>query len=336
MGDRVKDRMSSHKRTTTTTQRLSFVWYPLIPLLYYLMMFVSGPYLRLLLVSYCLLLQPANAFAPIARTVAHPILPQPPPQESSTCLTSIASRGIEMANLLYDDTGTAFDAWEWTANLGAPAALVAGAVLVTLSETREELAPTKTDKNWIRVAKQMCRFLLLSSFGLEVVSIFVSTVTGSCLLSHGPQELAKKMVGYTSPLGLLHHHHEFEYLTIDIGFLQGLFHWLGAVALEILIPKKGERLSARKMNAFMASTLVTLCMWILAFYNNHIPFYGDYGTMLRRYVVLFFQRYIFGCFRPMSLLYVPAAAVSAVLGWRAFNSAPDLDGDEEEEAAITA
>jgi hypothetical protein len=241
-----------------------------------------------------------------------------------------------MANLLYDNTGTAFDAWEWTSNLGAPAALVAGAVLVTLSETREDLAPRKTDKNWIRVAKQMCRFLLLSSFGLEVVSIFVSTVTGSCLLSHGPQEVAKKMVGYTSPLALLRHHHEFEYLTIDIGFLQGLFHWLGAVALEILIPKKGERVSARKMNAFMASTLVTLCMWILAFYNNHIPFYGDYGTMLRRYVVLFFSRYIFGGFRPMSLLYVPAAAVSAVLGWRAFNSCPDLDGDDDEEEAAMA
>ena len=239
-----------------------------------------------------------------------------------------------MAGLLYDETSTAFDAWEWTANLGAPAALVAGAVLVTLSETREELAPRKTDKNWIRVAKQMCRFLLLSSFGLEVVSIFVSTVTGSCLLSHGAQEVAKKLVGYTSPLGLLHHHHEFEYLTIEIGFLQGLLHWLGAVALEIVIPKKGERLSARKMNGFMASILVTLCLWIIAFYNNHIPFYGDYGKMLRRYVVLFFSRYIFGGFRPMSLLYAPSAMISAILGYRAFNSAPDLDLDDEDITSV--
>ena len=69
--------------------------------------------------------------------------------------------------------------------LGAPAALVAGAVLVTLSETRERFAPKKTDQKWIRTAKQVTRFLLMSSFALEVVSIFVSTVTGTVLLSHG-------------------------------------------------------------------------------------------------------------------------------------------------------
>lgn len=48
---------------------------------------------------------------------------------------------IELSGLIYDSTSTAFDAWEWTANIGAPAALVAGAVLVTLSETREDSAP---------------------------------------------------------------------------------------------------------------------------------------------------------------------------------------------------
>jgi hypothetical protein len=200
---------------------------------------------------------------------------------------------------------------------------------VTLSETREDLAPRKTDRNWIRAAKQMCRFLLLTSFGLEVVSIFVSTVTGSSLLSHGPQTVVANAVGYTSPLGLLRHHHEFEYLTIEIGFLQGLFHWLGAVALEILIPKKNERLSARKMNGFMASCLFTLCLWILAFYNNHIPFYGDYGDMLRRYAFIFYRRF-FGTFRPMSLMYGPSALVSGVLGWRAFHSNPELDEDPED------
>lgn len=113
--------------------------------------------------------------------------------------------GIELSGLLYDSTDVAFNAWEWTANIGAPAALVAGAVLVTLSETREDLAPRKKDKNWVRVAKQGMRFLLLTSFALEVVSIFVSTMTGSVLLGHGP---AKKAVGYLSPLQLLHHHHE--------------------------------------------------------------------------------------------------------------------------------
>eukprot|EP00539_Tryblionella_compressa_P006031 CAMPEP_0178771894 /NCGR_PEP_ID=MMETSP0744-20121128/22224_1 /TAXON_ID=913974 /ORGANISM="Nitzschia punctata, Strain CCMP561" /LENGTH=51 /DNA_ID=CAMNT_0020428479 /DNA_START=48 /DNA_END=200 /DNA_ORIENTATION=- len=51
-------------------------------------------------------------------------------------------------------------------------------------------------------------------------------MTGGLLLGHGPQEAVKKMIGYQSPLALLHYHHEFEYLTTQICFLQGLFHWL--------------------------------------------------------------------------------------------------------------
>ena len=107
----------------------------------------------------------------------------------------------------------------------------------------------------------------MSSFALEVVSIFVSTVTGTVLLSHGAQ-VTKKMVGYVAPLELLHHHHEFEYLTIQIGFLQGLFNWLIAVALQQIIPKKEkETKSAQRMNKCMAG-IVTLCIWIQAFYNH--------------------------------------------------------------------
>lgn len=234
-------------------------------------------------------------------------------------------KGIELRNLLYDSTATAFDAWEWTANLGAPAALVAGAVLVTLSETRADMAPRRQDKHWVRLLKQSTRFLLLSSFALEVVSIFVSTMTGTVLLSHG-EAIASAAVGYTSPLELLHHHHEFEYLTIQLGFLQGLLHWLGAVALEFLVPKNNETVSARRMNQFMASSLVTLIFWIMAFYNHHLSFYSDYLSMVKRYVALFCGRYL-RKFRPMSLLYMPASLATAFLGWRAFNSEPDLDDD---------
>lgn len=107
----------------------------------------------------------------------------------------------------------------------------------------------------------------MSSFALEVVSIFVSTVTGTVLLSHGEQ-VAKKAIGYVAPLELLHHHHEFEYLTIQIGFLQGLFNWLVAVALEQIIPKENETKSAQRMNKCMASCIVTLCIWIQGFYNH--------------------------------------------------------------------
>ena len=81
---------------------------------------------------------------------------------------------------------------------------------MTLSENRakEELVLRKSDDFKTRLLKQSLRFLLLTAFGLEVVSIFVSTVTGSILLGHGEQTIIKKLIGYTSPLQLLHHHHE--------------------------------------------------------------------------------------------------------------------------------
>ena len=92
-----------------------------------------------------------------------PLVEAPKPHPSSLTQRSAGAKGgIELAGLLYDSTSTAFDAWEWTANLGAPAALVAGAVLVTLSETRESMQPKKSEKRWIRLAKQWFRFLIVS------------------------------------------------------------------------------------------------------------------------------------------------------------------------------
>jgi len=268
----------------------------------------------------------AEAFAPVRPSLA-PICAQCP--RSTTALNGLPGMGkIELAGLLYDSTSTAFDAWEWTACLGAPAALVAGAVLVTLSETRQDMAPKQSDKKWIRTIKQITRFLLMSSFALEVISIFVSTVTGTVLLSHG-EAPAAAAIGYTSPLGLLHHHFEFEYLTICVAFLQGLLHWLGAVALEIVVPKPGEGISSRRMNACLASCLATLSLWILAFYNHHLTFYGDYFGMVRRVLFLGTRQYL-GNWppRPMAILYVPSFCLSVVLAWRAFNTPPDLDPQE--------
>ena len=39
---------------------------------------------------------------------------------------------VEFRDVLYDDTSSAFDAWEWTSNMGAPAALIAAYVLHVL------------------------------------------------------------------------------------------------------------------------------------------------------------------------------------------------------------
>lgn len=242
----------------------------------------------------------------------------------SPALNAISTKGIELGGLLYDSCDTAASAWGWTTNLGAPAALVAGAVLVTLSETRTNMIPRKDDTKVIWRLKQCCRFLLLSSFALNVVCIFVGTVTGSVLLGHGEQIAKVAMVGYNSPLALLRHHHEFEYLTIQISFLQGLLNWLAAVVIDIIIAKKDETRSSRKMNKCLASWLISLMLWISAFYNNHLNFYADYASMLLRYIMLFTQKYV-TCWplRPMSFLYVPSFIVSGVLTWLAFSRSPD-------------
>eukprot|EP00934_Nitzschia_sp_Nitz4_P007320 Nitzschia sp. Nitz4//scaffold79_size90958//87558//90409//NITZ4_005042-RA/size90958-augustus-gene-0.180-mRNA-1//-1//CDS//3329558300//7310//frame0 len=210
---------------------------------------------------------------------------------------------IELGGLMYDSTATALDAWSWTSNICSPAALVAGAVLVSLNETRERADPCVRDSRWVKWLKRSMRFLLLTSFAFEVVAIFVGTMTGSVLLGHGQQKAAKA-IGYASPLQLLHHHHEFEYLTTQICFLQGLFHWLAAVAMELMLPKEKESIAAQRMNHCLAAWLGSLLLWMLAFYNNHLSFYSDYAAMLSRFAALFTARYLkVRPLRPMSLLY---------------------------------
>lgn len=82
------------------------------------------------------------------------------------------------------------------------------------------------------------------------------------------------------------------------------------------------------MNKCLAGWLGSLTLWMLAFYNNHLSFYSDYFSMLRRFAALFVKRYVFvSPFRPMSLLYGPAFLYSGYLTWKAFRSPPELDDD---------
>ena len=231
-----------------------------------------------------------------------------------------------------DDT-LAAEAFDWCAQLGAPATLVAGAVLATLSQTRNELIPHKNDRTWIRVAKKGCRTLLLSSFALEVFCIFVTTVTGTMLLSHGDSPAgAHAGIHYHSPMGFLSHNHEFEYLTSRVTFLQGLLNWLAAVALEVFIPKLGEGVAARKMNLFISSSLISMIIMIIKLYNDHMTFYHNYGEMLWRYLKVTWLRYFWNWpMRPLSVVAIPWIFLSLVLGWQAFSSPPDLDLEQQGE-----
>jgi hypothetical protein len=119
-----------------------------------------------------------------------------PKSSSSNNAALLSIRGGGGADL--EMAGTAFD---WCANLGAPAALVGGAVLVTLSETREGMAPKRRDSRRTRLVKQVQRFLLVSAFALEIISIFATTVTGTMLLAQGDRPTGRRAgEAYHSPM----------------------------------------------------------------------------------------------------------------------------------------
>lgn len=238
-----------------------------------------------------------------------PFLSRSSYSSSSTALGYGELRGVD-AQLL-------FDTWEWTAGLGAPAALVAGAVLATMYESREEMSPRKSDSRWIRVAKKACRFLLLSAFGLEVVSIFVTTVTGTMLLAHGDAPVLANM-NFNSPLGFLQANFEFECLTARIAFLLGLFHW-----------QKREGVAARRMNQFTASSLLTILVGMVSFVNRHMSPYTNCLQMLRHYFCVCFYHYFWPP-TPLAYVILPMTAASVVLGFRAFSSPNSLEKDDDD------
>lgn len=141
--------------------------------------------------------------------------------------------------------------------------LVAGAVIATIYENIGSGAldiHRRKDTKWVMLGKRICRLLLLSAFALEVLSIFVTTVTGTMLLAHTQEALDAMVPTHmvnkdTTPLSFLHDNFEFEYLTARITFLQGLLNWLGAIALGHILPS-GESVDSRVMNQFIGLSLL--------------------------------------------------------------------------------
>lgn len=150
-------------------------------------------------------------------------------------------------------------AYEWCTNLGNPSALVAGAVIATIYENigSGALDIEDEDTKIVKFGKRVTRVLLLTAFALEIMSIFVTTVTGTMLLAK-TEDMLDAMVEVTkdtTPLSFLRDNFEFEYLTARITFLQGLLNWLAAIALGHIIPR-GESKETRLMNKFIGSSLV--------------------------------------------------------------------------------
>ena len=240
-------------------------------------------------------------------------------------------------------------AYEWCVNLGAPSALVAGAVVATIYENMSSGAldvDRRKDTKWIRLGKRLTRVLLLSAFALEVLSIFVTTVTGTMLMSRTLDYMDEivPVTEATTPLQFLRDNFEFEYLTARITFLQGLLHWIAAIGLGHIVPtssgdngdddNKTDTVEAREMNKFIGGALFTSVFIMVSFYNKHMTFYDNYGHMLWRWIQVLSARFIFvRPLRPMALFYIPSMIATTYCGFKAFfwgdrNSNQDKEEDE--------
>ena len=159
-------------------------------------------------------------------------------------------------------------AFSWCVFLGAPSSLVAGATVATLYENfrKGALDVFDDDTPYVAFAKKATNLLLVGAFGLQIVSIFVTSVMGTMLLTRDFTDLPLKFGTFlvSTPLGFLRHYFEFEYLTARICFLQGLINWLGGVALEHTIPRAHKGRAGREMDQFVASTLSTLLVLLLS------------------------------------------------------------------------
>ena len=128
-----------------------------------------------------------------------------------------------------------------------------------------------------------------------------------------------------TPLQYLSENYEFEYLTSRISFLQGLVTWLAAIALEHFIPQ-GEHESAarRNMDVLIASSLCTLIIMMLSFYNGHMNFYDNYSDMLYQYGKVVWNRFVWVWPpRPLTVLWVPTFLTGVVYFFKVM-----LDMDE--------
>jgi hypothetical protein len=219
-------------------------------------------------------------------------------------------------------------AYDWNMNLGGPSALVAGAVVATLYENigRGDLDVEKTDVQWVRFAKRTTRFLLLSAFALEILCLFVTTITGSMLLSRPLPVLASlsKITDHTTPLSFLQDNFEFEYLSARVTFLQGILNWITAIGLSHIIPSSGDKWP-KKMNRFIASLLLSTPFLMLSFYNTHMTFYKSYWQMLLRWIHVLLIRFVTQFpTRPLMILFVACLVPIAYFGYDAFSDDDDV------------
>jgi hypothetical protein len=129
-----------------------------------------------------------------------------------------------------------------------------------------------------------------------------------------------------TPLELLRENFEFEYLTAQITFLQGLLNWLAAIGLAHILPSSEVTAISPPedaLNRFIACSLGTLILLMISFFNSHLTFYNNYPSMLIRWCDVTYHRF-FGVIShspttPLSLVLFPLLLTSFYYGYKALS-----------------
>lgn len=174
----------------------------------------------------------------------------------------------------------------------------------------------------------MCHICSTSYVISNVVRVLISgtgkKVTGTCLLSRTADSIMTSNAVIDTPLELLRENFEFEYLTAQITFLQGLLNWLAAIGLGHILPStEVTAISPPEdaLNRFIACSLGTLILLMISFFNSHLTFYNNYPSMLLRWCEVTYHRY-FGVLShspttPLSLVLLPLLLTSFFYGYKA-------------------
>ena len=253
------------------------------------------------------------------RSLQHP--PRNPPSFSAAPSPLWTLRGGGAADA--DVSALVEHSFGWASNLGAPAALVAGAVIATLYENIRagDLDLQDSDSKRVRFVKQLAHLLLLTAFGLEMICIFVTTVTGTVLMSRELDVMDDILPvnSQTTPLGFLRGNFEFEYLTARVTMLQGILNWLAAIGLTHMICNDQVAPEKMYLNRFIGWSLFSCVTLMVSFYNAHMTFYPNYFVMLQEWGSVAWKRFIWRWpIRPLSLLFVPGIGLALYWGFFAF------------------
>jgi len=209
-------------------------------------------------------------------------------------------------------------AWEWMSTLGSPATLVGGAALASFFELRNHLSPVETDSRRIQIGKSLVLIMLIMAFASEIACVFLGTITGDQLMANSdvPAPAPFGMLDggggrwgrgtgrincmAASPMGMMHRELEFEFLASRVGFFQGILLWLGALSVELALTadainwRTAGRVMVQRRRLLFAASLSTLALlvWMVAFFNWHLPFYKNYWEILKHLAYVTWTRYV--------------------------------------------